>query len=217
MSGDSSDGVVALAPRVAAEYIGRARLFRDAVVVADKRMAVALTEITAPLRARLRRWPFLRPEHVVKTEREWLRLVPSEFRVGAVRIDRSGREFEISETRATASLLFDNQWQDKDSERGVMLSTATLAVRDGRIQQCWCPLAIVSLQALARRIECRATANNEAIFRDLARLVDADPDVDHVDTNNGCWIGSIMTATDAGAGRIVELRSVHGWAPAPLQ
>ncbi len=203
-----------MSARVGTEYVGRARVFRDTIVAVDKQVSAALAEITTPLRTRLRRFPSLRHEQVMGAERAWRRLIPVAFRIGAVRINRGRTEFEISETRVTASLLYDNQWANADKEQGVMLSTVTLAVHDRALRQHWHPLAAISLHALARRIERGDSGSHNAILSDLAVLVDADCDADRIGTTDGFWLGGVVLANDRGPGRTVKLRSVRTWLPA---
>lgn len=139
-------------------------------------------------------------------------MMPAAFRIGPVRMNQARADFAISETRITASLLYDGQWED-DGELGVMLSTVTLAVHEGQMRQCWHPLAVVSLHALARRVERGDMRTLDALVGDLGALIDADGEVDRIATSDGFWFGGIIVAKDRGAGRTVRVRKVHTWQP----
>ena len=196
--------------RIPVEFVGLARAFRSEVLRIDKQMDCALATLTAPLRARLARHPRLRHEMIAGTTRLYGMMVPAAFRIGAVKVMKDRAEFCISEARLTATWLHDDAWGDAERESGVALCRFVLVVHDRRLREHWHPMAIVSLHALARRVERSSERDHDALLRDLSLLVDTGDVVgERIDTPNGFWLGRVTDARDRS--RTVRVRSVRTW------
>jgi hypothetical protein len=196
-------------PRVGAEWRGQARLYRDRVKAEDLTFERASRTIAAALRERLKRHPRLRHEQVAGTLRTW-RSLPSTFRLGNLTTNLSRDEFEIAEPRLTGSVLLDTAWDGDGVEPGVAVMRYRLALAGGKLKPHWQAIALVSLHALARRIERGEDRSHEALTADLALLLDADPEVGEVPASDGFWIGTVraMRGRD-GKSRIRSVRTWH--------
>jgi hypothetical protein len=67
---------------VPAEFLGLARVFREAVKQVDRRLDALIDTIAQPLHARLARHPALRPEQPMAVVRAWGQTVPAALRIG---------------------------------------------------------------------------------------------------------------------------------------
>lgn len=200
-----------LAPaRVGAEWIGRARVFRNEVKAVDVAMDKALAIISAPLRARLQRHPKLRTAMLADTARRHTELVPPQFRIGAIEGARHKIEFAVVETRLCVSWLKCDEWTDPEQrEPGVTICKFTFSVHDGRLRQRWSPMVNVSMHALARHEERRPQRSDAALWQDLVRLAGAGDEGERVETPHGFWLGGVIEAGDAN--RAIRMRSVRRW------
>jgi hypothetical protein len=198
-------------PKVPAEYRGLARCFRNEVRAVDEVMDPALAAIAKPLVARLRRHHRLRHELIAAAVKTYRMTVPSAFRFGEVEVTPDRDAFEIAETRATATWINSRDWDRDATEAGVAITCCTLAMRPRvGLVHVWMPVAIVSLHAIARRIERGADRSHGALLADLAVLIDGGGDGDHVATSGGFWRGEVetMEGTDKVA---VRARNVRTW------
>jgi hypothetical protein len=202
-------------PKVPAEFRGLARLFRDEVKRVDVRMNEALAAIARPLVARLRRHPRLRHELIAAAVKIYHATTPAEFRLGEIEVNPDRDAFLIAETRATATWINIAAWNNDDAtEPGVAVARFALAMRPGRgMVQAWIPRGIVSLHALARRLERGADRSHDALLADLAVLTAAGADDDRMATpSGGFWLGpmEVMGGTDKVTARA---RNVRTWVP----
>ena len=182
-------------------------MLRNEVKAVDQQIETALTTICAPIHARLRRHPTLRPESLHDIARAYDRLIPGRFRIGPVNGTRHKGEFAIQERRACVSWFRHNEWAD--DEHGLSLCYFVLSVHDSRLRQRWTPFVNVSLHALARRIE-RSERDPAAIWRDIALLADAGGEGERVNTGEGFWLGKVISVSDE-PDRVIKLRSVRTW------
>jgi hypothetical protein len=201
---------VQVVPRVPAEFVGKARVFRAEVKLVDVAMDRALDLICKPLNARLKRHPRLRAEMLADVARQYERLIPSQFRIGPIEGTKHKGEFAIVERRLCVSWLTHDDWVAPEMrEPGLSICRFTFSVHQGRLRQHWTPLANVSLHALARHEERRHDRSQAALRHDLALLADAGEDGEKVPTPGGFWLGSVITAGDNG--RMIKMRSVRTW------
>ena len=82
------------------------------IKLADAATDDALTEVTAPLRARLKRHPKLRAEMLPDFAREYQRLIPTQFRIGKTEGVKDRTSFVIVERRLCGSWLTDDRWTE---------------------------------------------------------------------------------------------------------
>jgi hypothetical protein len=198
-------------PKVPAEFKGLARRFRNEVKRTDEVMDKALAIIARPLVARLRRHTRLRHELVAAAVHQYRRTVPVEFRFGEVELNADRDAFEIAETRATATWINSRDWDSDATEAGVAIARCSLAMRPRvGLVHVWMPRAIVSMHALARRIERGADRSHAALLADLAVLASSADDGDHVATSGGFWRGEVevMQGTDKVT---TKARNVRTW------
>jgi hypothetical protein len=197
-------------PRLGREFVGLTRVFRAECKRVDLEFDDAIAAIRRPLDRRLKRHPRLRHEMIAQATRLYENTMPAKFRIGAVTITPDRDEFEIRETRLTASWLRNVHWADDDNELGIAVARFTLKLDAGRLRERWEPVAVVSAHSLARWFERSGHRDHALLIRDLALLASAD-DVggDEVATPEGCWLGSVIGMKgDRGASRA---RNVRTW------
>jgi hypothetical protein len=195
--------------RVGAEWRGLARLYRDRVKAEDHLFERASRTIASALRERLRRHPRLRHEQVAGTLRNWRCGIPTTFRLGNLTTNLDRDHFEIAEPRLTGSVLLDTAWDGDGVEPGVAVMNYRLRLEGGKLKTHWQAVALISLHALARRIERGEDRAHEAITADLSVLLDADPEVNEVPASDGYWIGAVRKMR--GKDGISRVRSVRTW------
>lgn len=189
---------------IPAEHRGQARVFRNAVLEADRRVNSALPKLAAPLRRRLGRKPTLRPELLIDASRAWATEVSDQFTCD-LRARADKRELTIAELRACGGRWRTERWDEAEWQPGVSLTWVALRVEDGRLRLIVQPAAHLLMHALARRFErgCGRTAAD--VVRDLRALAAVlDDGAEEVAVPGGRWVGERQTARD-GAGRSVSL------------
>jgi hypothetical protein len=195
--------------RVPAEFIGSARVFRNAVRKTDLEFDDVLALITKPLRARLRHHPKLRAEMLPDLARKYDQMIPPEFRIGKVTGAHHKSEFAIEEQRICVSWFRSDGWEQQ--EIGVTIVRFTFSVHDGLLRERWRPVANVSMHALGRRLERGQDRSHAALERDLAVLVDtSEVPGERIATPGGFWLGAMITAMGE-EGRALPLRSIRTW------
>ncbi len=191
---------------------GQGRLFRSAVKLVDLQFDAALDTITAPLRARLKRHPKLRPEGPDVVASQYSRLIPSQYRIGKITGTRHRTEFAIVETRACVSWLTCDDWSDpEEREVGVSICRFTFSVHEGRLRRRWTPLTNVSLHVRwgdstnatggPPRRRCGPTSSCSPLptMRATGRR-----------RRRGSWLGRTIDAEGEG-GRVLRIRNIRTW------
>jgi hypothetical protein len=198
-------------PKVAAEYRGLARLFRDEIKAVDVRMDKALAVVAKPLVARLRRHHRLRHELIAVAVKTYRMTIPAEFRFGEIEVRPDRDAFEIAELRATATWINSRDWDSDATEAGVAIARCSMAMRPKvGLVHVWMPVAIVSLHAVARWFERSGSRDHGCLLADLAALTAPGDDDDRVATPGGFWRGEmeVMEGTDKVTARA---RNVRTW------
>ncbi|MGA3404012.1 MAG: hypothetical protein ABSC95_32795 [Acetobacteraceae bacterium] len=185
-----------------AEHLGRARVFRQAVVAADQRVNAVLPRITAPLRRRLESKPTLRDEQLIDTTRAWQSTISDDFTLDLWTRVRKG-EFRIAELRVCASRWRTESWSHPDPQPGVSLVWLSLGVKNGALHCTPWPVSHLLLHALGRRFERGAGRERADIVRDLKTLAAAldDGGAEEIPVLDGRWVGDRVAARDAAVGR----------------
>jgi hypothetical protein len=196
-------------PRVGAEWRGLARVYRDRVKVEDLAFERTSSTIASALRTRLKRHPRLRHEQMAGAVRNWRCGIPTTFRLGNLTTTLDRDEFAIAEPRLGVTWLHDDAWEDDEHEQGIAVMRYRLALAKGKLRAHWQAVALVSLHAIARRIERGADRSHAALTADLARLLDADPCADMVAASDGFWVGAVQEME--GREGVSRIRSVRTW------
>jgi hypothetical protein len=190
---------------VPSEYIGQARLFREAVLDADRRVEAALPVLTAPLRSRLTRKPTLRSEHVAGAARAWDLSVSDGLTLTVLAKYRK-RSLTIAELRPTGSRWLTDSWCAADWQLGISLVWVAVSVENGRFRFTTRPAGHMLLHALARRFERGDGRSVEHIVRDLRALAAGlNSDLIEIPAVGGRWVGERHTVRDEDQGRNVTM------------
>jgi hypothetical protein len=211
------DGLVPGAPlrdvrtRPPSEFVGLARLFRNEIKRVDTQFEQALRAIAAPLKARLKRHIKLRDEMVADAIRRYQTTVPAAYRYGPLAIVRDRARFGIGEVRLCATWLREQRWEGEDpTEPGIAVARMGLEMFGCKLVLPCRPLGVVSLHALARRIERGEDRSHEALVRDLGLLIDAGPDGTRVECRDGAWIGGLIPMQGENTrGEVRHIRTFH--------
>lgn len=189
--------------QVPAEYRGQARQFRLAMLACDLDYERAVKAIVAPLKARLRRKPTLRREHVIDTVRAWKALPHRQYQLRPVEtLHESEDELEIAEVRLAAGRILNPDW-DSD-ELGLIVTRVGLRVANGRLAKSLQGSVVISGHALGRRFERVRAADRSAD----AVIADIDALVGRADNVRG-WRGVDFVANDYGTAR--QMRDIRTW------
>jgi hypothetical protein len=153
--------------RVGAEFVGRARVLRSRIALAQDAEARAIDAILRPLRPRPG-WPTPeRPNWLKLLARRYRGEIESPCRIGvASRIEPDGR-FVLDELRIRATRIVREGWCDGDEPA---LSVEMMAVATKPYAIAVSLLADVGLHALARRFERGRPNDDGAVLLDLAPL-----------------------------------------------
>jgi hypothetical protein len=118
------------------------------------------------LRARLKRPPKLRHEHLAAIERLYPLQVPTRFRLGGVEGAKDRTEFGLREHRITSGWLYAEDWNSPDHrEHGLSVARFVFAVKDGKLLMRWSPIAAISPQAIGRWFERSGLRDHDALIR----------------------------------------------------
>jgi hypothetical protein len=181
------------ANRVPAEWLGKARLFRDAVCRADLITQDEARRIIAPLQARLARKPGLRLHQAIDAARVW-REMPSPYRIALnIDLDDAGG-LVIDDWQLNGCHSFNREWDDPSWEPGVTLLRVGLRTRAGVVLEA-VPICIISLHATARWFQ-RSWPNDEpALIRDIGQLLTTQKCEGRVAcAGGGDWLGHTTVA-----------------------
>jgi hypothetical protein len=177
---------------IPAEFLGRARQFRNAVLAADAGIAAGLPGLLGPLQERLERKPGLRPAMIADFTRRWPEVIADRFCLArAASADKNA--LAITELRLAASHLRNSAWDGQEWENGVSIAKLHFTTADGRLRLTATPIASVSLHALARRYQRSPRRDDAAVICDLKALA-RQPPADRVTTNTGCWHGRVVAS-----------------------
>jgi hypothetical protein len=162
--------------RVPAEFVGKARVFRDRMIAATTGVGMqmnAISQYSFGLYKRRNAAP--RPEHLIAIEQQWRSISPGGCLRLTVRRDR--RSMSIADTRITATTSKNIEWGDA-SEKSICLIESSLALTKRHAETMTTTLAAVSLHALGRWYQRAFTTNDTAMMLDLALVVKTVPTLD---------------------------------------
>jgi hypothetical protein len=192
--------------RVPAEYVGKARLLRDAIAAEDKATGELITALAARLTSRIRRGnPIPRADMLSGIAHEWRQRVPSRSRL-ALEISLGRKSLAIREMRVTASEYRPEEWNT--TERGLTVFMIGLETGPFRYMFAIHTLAHASLHAIGRRSQRGLDATEAAILHDLRALGVAHhaladrPDGAEfaVPASGGAWRGNVEFVRDPRTG-----------------
>jgi hypothetical protein len=179
-------------PRVGAEFVGLARVFRQAVMAEECRVTAMLPCVINPVTQRLARKPRLRREQEIDFLRGW-RGVPSRFRLSFDDTRDADDCLVATEVRLGSLQLRFRDWMDWES--GVSITRVRVTTNRAMVFHA-APYVILSLHALARWFERTGRRTHEELLADIAPLATANEEDDSVHTRVGVWIGEFrMLAT----------------------
>ncbi len=196
--------------RVPAEFLGQARALRAEIAAADPIAHSAAERVAAPLCARLRRKPTLRPDSLADAERHWRDWMPA-----AGRLDREARldnrSLTIEETRASAANFRADGWGAGREESGLCIVSLMLEAAPGRVRLNHEVLTYISLHALARRFERGAPGAALADLRALGEWCAAPGAAGaefRVPAGDGWWVGNAAEVERGGeVARMLAVRT----------
>jgi hypothetical protein len=167
--------VLDLDTRPSIEATGRARAFRNRVADENARYLAASWRMVEPIQARIRKFPLrnFRPETLRSFERAWRNDMPQEFSIElATEWPRHG--LIVTERRIGVAEFHDEGWREgyQEPEISIGVVCVTLNRRTAKVQ--FTTKAIVSLPALARRVQWGWDSSDAALIRDIAVLGEFD-------------------------------------------
>ena len=197
-----------LAPRVPAEFVGRARVLRDAIVAEDEPTGRLVTALMAPLPDRIKRRcnPIPRAATLKAVAHAWRHDMPPKSRLALdVRLER--KSLRIHEMRLSSSVYKSAAWTDDDYESGLVILGITLEAWAFHYTFTTCTIAHVSQHAIARRLQRSPDGSEGAIVRDLQALgqahhalADREGGTEFtVPAGGGVWAGSVKLMRDRAA------------------
>ena len=89
------------------------------------------------------------------------------------RVIKARTEFVIAGYRITVSWLHSDRWDNGERARRLGLPVGGGRAQRQAVRADWRPIAVVSLHALARRVERGSDRSHAALTLDLAALLDA--------------------------------------------
>jgi hypothetical protein len=156
---------------VGAEWIGRARDFRNRVAAENDRYLEASWRMVEPISARLKRFPTrcLRDAMMRDFERQWRQHMPQEFSVDLTTEWRR-HGVTITERRIAAAEFHDDGWRDGYSEPEVSLGDVMVELGRAVARVTFHTRAIVSLHALTERYRHGWEIDDAALISDIVVL-----------------------------------------------
>ena len=196
--------------RLPMEFLGEARVFRDAVCRADLRVNSAVPALAAPLRRRLTRKSTLRPDGMIDAARAWRDTVSDDFTLD-VRTRAHRRDgLCIAELRLTGARWRSTQWIGADNAPGVSLVWLILAAEGGAFNFTVRPAANLLLHALGRRFQRGNGQTVPEIVRDLKPIgAVLETDAIEIAAPPGRWVGERLTVRDDVGGQNVPMLHVQ--------
>jgi len=200
-------------PAVPAEYLGQARLFRQAVLIADRRVQAAFPTITAPLIERYRRKPTLRKQQMQDFVRAWQQRVGDEFTL-VRRVSVTPEELLVDELRAATSKEKKEDWEQSEWQAGISVVRVTASAKDREVKLDVQPWAHLLQHSLARRFERGMGRDAASVVRDLRTMAEtllayasagAGLAPAEIECLEGRWVGAVNVVRDDDASRNVRL------------
>ena len=196
---------VALAsrPRVPMEYIGRARLLREAVASEDQSSGEMMQSFVDRVMARYHRSKIPRVDTLVGIARAWQHDVPARGRLAIeTALDKRKKTLVVHELRLTASIYQPQHWGV--AERGLIVDGITLEVRPFMCRLDISTLVHLGLHALGRRLQRGVDASEAAVLGDIRVLAQAHHTIADrgegadfsVPVLGGSWRGSVERVLD---------------------
>jgi hypothetical protein len=182
------------------EFIGRARQFRDRVIAADNAVRTFLMQVRARRIARRQHSPVERPDVLIDLARSWKTTMPA-GRI-SLKVDLKKKSLHIDELRAGESVGQLSSWgPDAEQEPGIGVIRTTFHIEGREWEFDATPLAIVSLHAIARRMQRAFNVTDDAILADLLPLAIMPDDLSNIATEDnrvrikvqdGEWLGGVV-------------------------
>jgi hypothetical protein len=205
------DGITApsVLPR---EFLGKARAFRHRVEAEDAAYTIAVRVLTAPIIARLRKFPRrgMRPFVLPAFIEGWRYMDQRNYRTDlTARLERT--RASITERRIASGRVRLRDWGEDDSEPGVGVDLVEVSIDGNKLSLSQRPLCLFSLHAIGRRLQRARDTDDAAILHDL----DLAARVDLAGLDPGGF--KIATDEDGGGwrGRMVMLRTADTIDPRP--
>lgn len=140
--------------RVAAEFLGQARVLRQRLRDADRVWGTIVTRISEKAVARCVRSPIPRTELLIGLARDWRDKTPPFGRLDLT-METAKRSLRIQEIRTGACDVRSPEWDADASEPGITVFKTVLRLAPHEHEFSLCLLACVSLHALGRRLSAR--------------------------------------------------------------
>jgi hypothetical protein len=164
-----SASVIRATRPVPAEFVGRARAFRNRILADDDQVGAAIGAIIAYARNVLRRRHSYRLEHFQHLERAWRLTIPNTGRL-AFAAERGKDSLTIVDTRICASVFHKGTWENHFGEHSLALILYSGRFTSGHLDIESVLVSAVSLHALARRFQRSFDCSDQAVLRDLSLI-----------------------------------------------
>jgi len=194
--------------RPPAEFLGKARAFRNRVAAEDETCISTIKALLGPVHQRLQRFPDrkLRPVMLAAVVQGWRYMDARNFRLDlTAKLDRT--RAMLTERRVVAGQMrrsSDPNWQDVEDD--VAVNAISLLVAGNEAKLHISTLCTFSLHALARRIQLGVDSDDAALLFDM----DVVAKVDQARLGGGGF--KVITTQNGGGwrGRVVRRRTEDG-------
>jgi hypothetical protein len=185
-------------PPVPAEYLGRARQFRDSVTADGVVAAPRIVKIVADLQRPVSRRCVPTRDDLALAARSW-RLLPPGPRL-TLEIHHLRHRLLVTEFRLFSTTLVLDAWQDRGLEPGILIVKLTVNCLPLTLAHNAEILATFSLHALARRFERARPNSAAAVHADLTAAIPALGELTGLDMEipgtGGRWLGRPVDTFD---------------------
>ena len=153
--------------RVPYEFVGRARVFRDRALIANKPTLDAIERIYGILAARARQSPIPRKELLQEAATAWRREIPG-FGMLERKIELKRTSLRLVELRVGGGFVHYPEWLEAEKGIGIVLIELCCARRQCEMKSEI--ICLAGLHALARWMQRSVDQSEGALLSDLAAL-----------------------------------------------
>jgi hypothetical protein len=170
--------------RVGAEWLGKARIFRNAVAAEGLQLDAALTDATAKIRCRVSQRPSIRKEHLIDLRQAWNERIPHQFRL-ADQFEGDHKAFFLACHQLRGARWSADGW-DED-EPGLLITLIALLFDRRQFEQRAIDLTLIGMHALARFYQRTFDHDQQSLLVNLRPLAFADTAQERVPCRDGTW------------------------------
>jgi hypothetical protein len=184
--------------RVGAEWMGKARQFRNAVAAEGLKLEPALLAATEQIRRRVAKSPSIRKEQLIDLRRAWNYQIPHAYRL-ADQFEGDHKVFSLAMHQLRGASWSLDTWDEQ--EPGLLVTLIAIMFDGNTFEQRVVDLSLIGMHAVARWFQRSFDHNEQSLLTNLRPLAFASTTQEHVPCRDGIWACEPVRSPD---GQVVQ-------------